>query len=282
MRNQPLAKPLDDDPTIVWDPDLQSPAPAGAPLPAEVVRALPNPLAYAPVTLAAMPLLAAIIAFRRVAAMNDIGALRHNMIAAVKRFEQAAIEANTHADDVVAARYLLCCAVDEAIATTSLLGDTDWSKNSLLVSFHNESWGGDKAFVLIEHLRQDTKRYADLLQLAFFILALGFEGRYRVINNGLLQLEELRAEIARQIDVPRPDLAPKLALVQRPLQLNQRSALHVPIWTSMLAAVLLLAVLLVYLGASIDREAEPTVGLVQRVEHVLSVPRSPDAQPVPP
>jgi type VI secretion system protein ImpK len=282
MRNQPLARPLDDDPTIVWDPTLRSPAPAGAPLPEEVVRVLPNPLSYAPVTLAAMPLLSAIIAFRRMAAMNDIGALRHNMIAAVKRFEQAAIEADTHADDVVAARYLLCCAVDEAIATTSLLGDTDWSKNSLLVSFHNESWGGDKAFVLIDRLRQDAKRYADLLQLAFFILALGFEGRYRVINNGLLQLEDLRAEIARQIDVPRPDKAPNLALVQRPLQLQQRSALHVPVWASILAATLLLAGLIAYLAAGIDREAEPTVGLMQRVEQVLSMPRASETQPVTP
>lgn len=282
MRNQPPAKPLDDDPTIVWDPALQSPAPAGGPLPEAVVRAFPHPLAYAPLTLAAMPLLAAIVAFRRMAAMSDIGALRHNMIAAVKRFEQAAIEANTHADDVVAARYLLCCAVDEAIATTSLLGDTDWSKNSLLVSFHNESWGGDKAFALIDRLRQDASRYADLLQLAFFILALGFEGRYRVVNNGLLQLEELRAEIARQIDLPRPETARKLALVERPLRLSQRRALHVPIWASILTGVVLLVCLLIYLGEGIDRAAEPTVGLVQRVEQVLSAPGAADAQPAAP
>jgi len=266
MSGQVAAPRLDDDPTIVWQPNRRAALPPGGAVPEEVSRALPNPIAWAPVTLAAMPLLAAIVAFRRMPVMTDVVQLRNSMIKAVKLFEQTATESETPTDDVVAARYLLCCALDEAIATRSLPGETDWSRNSLLVSFHGESWGGDKAFVLIDRLRQDPKRYRDLLQLAFFILALGFEGRYRVMNNGLVLLEELRSDLARQIAVPKRPGAASFAFVHQPLIKNERGAMHVPLWLSLSLGAAALIGIVLYLDVTLDSIAAPTAGLMARIE----------------
>ena len=58
--------------------------------------------------------------------------------------------------------------------------------------FHNETWGGEKFFVLLSRLTDRPGNNRDLLELLYVCLALGFEGRYRVLQNGKSQLEAVR------------------------------------------------------------------------------------------
>jgi type VI secretion system protein ImpK len=51
-----------------------------------------------------------------------------------------------------------------------------WSRHSLLVTFHNETWGGEKFFQLLAKLAQNPQQHAHLLELMYYCLALGFEG----------------------------------------------------------------------------------------------------------
>jgi len=51
-----------------------------------------------------------------------------------------------------------------------------WSRHSLLVTFHNEAWGGEKFFQLLSRLAQNPQEHLDLLELQNVCLALGFEG----------------------------------------------------------------------------------------------------------
>ena len=57
---------------------------------------------------------------------------------------------------------------------------TDGSKQSLLVDFHNEAWGGEKVFILLERLIREPVRYQDLLEFLYLCFSLGFRGRYKV------------------------------------------------------------------------------------------------------
>ena len=236
----------------------------------DIGRVLPTVLGDAPVTQAAMPLLAAMVAFRRLNTAPDINVLRHNMIAAIRNFEQQAAEKQAKTDDIVAARYLLCCALDETIATTASLGEKDWSKTSLLVSFHNESWGGDKAFILIDRLRQDPERYADLLQLALFILSLGFEGRYHVINNGRLQLEELRSDIAREIERPRTLRDRGRHLGESPVTAASHGGFYVPPWVSFSIAIVLVLVSVGVWFVMLDGRANASIKLMEQIRASFS------------
>ena len=52
-------------------------------------------------------------------------------------------------EQVMAARYVLCTLLDESAASTPWGGSGVWSAQSLLVQFHNETWGGEKVFQLL-------------------------------------------------------------------------------------------------------------------------------------
>ena len=72
-----------------------------------------------------------------------------------------------------------------------------WAKHSLLVLFHKESWGGEKFFQLLSKLAENPSANRNLLELMYICLAFGFEGRYRVIDNGRAQLEAVRERLAQ-------------------------------------------------------------------------------------
>jgi len=86
-----------------------------------------------------------------------------------------------------------------------------WNKQSLLVQFHNETWGGEKVFQLLAKLAQDVPTHRQLLELIYSVLALGFEGRYRVVDNGRAQLDQVRQRLADLIAKDRPPLEADLS-----------------------------------------------------------------------
>ena len=55
------------------------------------------------------------------------------------------------------------------------MGSGAWARLSLLVMFHNETWGGEKVFQLLARLAEDPAGNRDLLELMHVVLALGFE-----------------------------------------------------------------------------------------------------------
>ena len=81
---------------------------------------------------------------------------------------------------IVSFRYVLCTFIDETALGLGWDQDNGWVKQSLLVHFHNESWGGEKVFVLIERLLGEPKRYLDLIEFIYLCLCLGYRGRYKV------------------------------------------------------------------------------------------------------
>ena len=60
------------------------------------------------------------------------------------------------------------------------------------MTFHNETWGGEKFFQLLAKLAQNPQQHGWLLELMYYCLALGFEGRFRIVDNGRTQLETLK------------------------------------------------------------------------------------------
>ena len=84
-------------------------------------------------------------------------------------------------EQVMAGRYILCTLLDEAAASTPWGGSGAWAAQSLLVQFHNESWGGEKVFQLLAKLAETCPRQPQRCwSCCTCALAFGFEGRYRV------------------------------------------------------------------------------------------------------
>jgi type VI secretion system protein ImpK len=161
-----------------------------------------------PLVAAANPVLNLVPQIRNMLKLGDPAQLRLYLIDKIKAFEREAQRQGVMPDVIIGARYCLCTLVDETAAQTPWGGSGAWSRHSLLVTFHNETWGGEKFFQLLSKLAQNPQQHRNLLVLMYYCLCLGFEGRFRIIDNGKAQLETLRQrlwQILRDSTPEKPD-----------------------------------------------------------------------------
>jgi len=233
-----------------------------------------------PLVRAANPLLDLVVPLRYIAVQPNLDELRQNLVRAVKNFEGEARSCNIEAQSIAVARYALCTFLDETIASTPWGGEA-WAGKSLLVAFHNEAWGGEKFFLILQRLAQEPGRHVDLLELMYLCLALGLEGRYRVLDGGRSQVESLRERLQKIIEGQRGPHAPALS-VQWQASSEKRDALlnNVPIWGLAVAASII--ILLVRMGFSLTLAQSATPVLEQlNGLHLNSMPL-PVVAPAPP
>lgn len=150
-----------------------------------------------PLVAAAQPLLLAAVRLRYTARHANPAALKDALADGMRNFETQARQRNLPNEQIIAGRYILCTFVDESAASTPWGGSGVWSAQSLLVLFHNETWGGEKVFQLMSKLAENVPANRNLLELLYIVLAFGFEGRYRVLDNGRSELESVRQRLAQ-------------------------------------------------------------------------------------
>ena len=148
-----------------------------------------------PLIAAANPLLNLVPQLRGSLQHSDPAGLREHLANRIRAFESRAKAAGVSPEKVVAGRYVLCTFLDETASSTPWGGSGMWAKHSLLVTFHNETWGGEKFFQLMGKLAENPAQNRDLLELMYVCLSLGFEGRYRVVEGGKAQLDGLRERL---------------------------------------------------------------------------------------
>ena len=147
----------------------------------------------------AMPLIHYAMSLVSIGEMIDINAVRSRLISDIGRFENKAEQFFTDQRQVVAARYLLCSFIDEIVTTSPWGLSHRWNSESLLSYFHNETYGGDGFFKLLERAQKQPQLYLDLLELMYVCLSLGFAGRYRVDSDGATKLERVRESMMTTI-----------------------------------------------------------------------------------
>ena len=186
------------------------PGPAAAVAPTLDLRSISG---LNPIIDAANSLLSAVPRIRTTVSHPDPDGLRETMLRQIAAFEQTARSKSVPSDSIQVARYAMCTLIDEAVASTPWGGTAQWAKNPLLVILHREGWGGEKFFQLLNKMAEDPGRNVDLLELFYVCLALGFEGRFRVADNGKAQLETVRERLHELIRKSRGeyerDLSPR-------------------------------------------------------------------------
>lgn len=247
-------------------------------VPEPVAMDLASATVLNPLVSAASTLLGLIASLRHVRQAPNIPGLRSSLTQAMQRFE---VDAQKHGLDngqVVASRYVLCTALDEAVANTPWGAQAAWNKQSLLVQFHNETWGGEKVFQLLAKLAQDVTHNRNLLELMYCVLALGFEGRYRVIDNGRAQLDAVRQRLADLIGKDRPTPDPDLSPHWRGQTAGKGKMTNgIPIWIAAAALALLLALIYLAFRMSLNYRSDATFSAVSslRVPNVQIVATAP-------
>jgi type VI secretion system protein ImpK len=211
-----------------------------------------------PLVAAASPLLSAAPRIRSMVQHPNPAGLKDALADGIRKFETQARAEGLPNEQVVAGRYILCTLLDESAASTPWGGSGVWANQSLLVQFHNETWGGEKVFQLMSKLAENVGANRNLLELLYVVLAFGFEGRYRVVNDGKAQLDSVRVRLSQMLKQQRgaggdKALSPRWEGV--PAQVSRLGA-GVPMWVVVSLAALVLMVVYIALRFSINGHSD--------------------------
>ena len=207
---------------------------------------------------AAAPLLNAVVQIRQAATHDDPAGLRQSLIDEIRQFEQRCKQAGLPFEMIIGARYCICSALDEAAAQTPWGTRGVWSGNGMLVTFHNESWGGEKFFQLLSRISQSPAQHLWLLEVVHYCLLLGYEGRYRGSDSGRTQCDAIRKRLAKLIDEQRqPESARVAPLVEVHPLVSTLSRPMIPLWACATVAALIACLLYSALNWRLGNDAEP-------------------------
>ncbi|SNB74741.1 type VI secretion system protein ImpK [Arboricoccus pini] len=239
---------MSDDETIVATSFLARPNPGGrltpGPEPTAVPGAVPNIFdhwsieRHMPLVVAAVPLLDLCVRIRASVSHPDIEGLRLRVLREIDAFERRIVPLGLAPRAVRAAKYALCATIDDLVLNSPWGSRSLWTSRSMVSSLFSETWGGDRFFDLLTQLKKDPGVNVDLLELLYYCMSLGFEGKYRIAPRGAAELTLLREDVYRLIRAARGD-------VERDLSPDWRGAIRpaerlvtiVPLWVAGTAAL---------------------------------------------
>jgi type VI secretion system protein ImpK len=196
----------------------------------------------------------------------DVAGLRRHALEEIRRFEDQARASGVSGDVVLAARYALCAALDEAVLSTPWGAQSEWAQHPLLVALHREAWGGEKFFEMLDRISADPARHIDLMELQYLCLAFGFAGKYQVMPRGHERLADVQQDLYRKIRNYRGPSENELALRWQGLE-DRRNPLvrYLPWWVVGAAALALLAIAFTIYYASLGNDAAPVKAALAKV-----------------
>lgn len=224
---------------------------------------------------AACELLSEVVRLKHSETREDLYVLNERLTSGLKLFEMRALHNGAESSQVMAARYVLCSVVDEAVVTTPWGNESEWSQMSLLSSFHNETFGGEKFFQLLDRLSKNPVKHLPMLELMYLCLALGFEGKYRVQARGVLELDGIRDALYRQIRQLRGDVPRELSPHWQGLNDQRRNLVRiVPAWMVVLSTVVCLVVMYSSFAWVLSEQRDTVLQPYQPIDPAAGVPQS--------
>jgi type VI secretion system protein ImpK len=197
--------------------------------------------------------------------LESLESLRQRLRAMVTVFDETVLRAGVDERTRLAARYCLCTCVDEIVAATPPGRGGAWASGSLLIAFHAQASGGERFFSILDELSLDASGNLDVLELLYVMLALGMQGRYRLLEGGEVQLETVRDTLRRLVIAER-GRAP--AWPGAPFGVEHVCRWPARRWVSaaVLAGVLAApALLFLALQARLRADAQPVIDTLARV-----------------
>jgi type VI secretion system protein ImpK len=148
--------------------------------------------------------------------------------------------------------------------------------------FHNETWGGEKVFQLLTRLAQAPADNRDLLELIYACISLGFQGRYRVMQNGASELQTLRERLSQLLLRQRGQYDKQISLHWQPAVVKRGRWLGaMPLW--IFCAVVGLVLIATFMGISmaLNRHSDPLFATITgiRAKGPALPPPVPSAKP---
>jgi type VI secretion system protein ImpK len=192
---------------------------------------------------ASLILLSLIASLQATPSHDNVPSLHQHITEEIKNFERAATALGTSQNSVLAARYLLCSALDEAVLNTPWGSHSGWSQHSLLSLFHKETSGGEKSFLILQKMIAAPGQNLEILELFFYCLSLGFMGKYRFNRNGRAELEQIQNNLFATLRAHRPDFEADLSPNWKSTtKADSGLAKYIPLWVIVCIGLAILVV----------------------------------------
>lgn len=218
----------------------------------------------------ATPLLTLITQIRHTSEHHHVVKFRVQIIEEIKNFEQKLTNVSYPIRLVIAARYCLCTAIDEAVLSRPWGTQSIWIQQSLLSLFHQETWGGERFYILLEEMAKDPRQNIDFLEFAYVLLSLGFEGKF--FENQLTIREEIRNRVFYRIrySKEKPDKTLSRYVLDKILIIDQTKQIKTIKKTGVITAVVIIIVSLFY-NVILYKKAEPFMKALDAIGNVSAV-----------
>ncbi|MGU3524338.1 type VI secretion system protein TssL, long form [Enterobacteriaceae bacterium C23F] len=203
------------------------------------VNAASNPLLEA-----SQPLLRALSEMPlEIADSSQVEVLKRTLASEINVFTVICEEVDIPWKKMTIVRYCLCTALDEAAHASPWGISSGWARSNLLNHFEGDNDGGNKFFLLAGRLSMQPHDYADVLDIMLRILALGFEGRYSIVEDGDRQLMRIRQRLLALLQNTLSKVSPELSPLGLPArqEIKRRARIFVPVRGTLLLVALLTA-----------------------------------------
>lgn len=196
-----------------------------------------------PLLAAAAPLLILLGRLRTGLVELQVAPLMEHVTREIERFEHNARSAGVDPHEVLVAKYALSGTADDIVQNLPGGNRGDWQQYSMVARFFHKRDSGVGFFQEVEKALQAPAQRYNLLELMLVCLSLGFEGQFRTMPNGAVQLARYRNAIYESLRrvKPRPD--EDISPVWGPVEQGRRRFMAIPVPAIMgIGAVAVLAI----------------------------------------
>ena len=232
---------------------------------------------YNPIIAAAKPVLVLSNAMKNSVTQLSVEKVLFRFSKMIEDFESEAEQKGAPYEMVKAAQYCLCTFVDES-AVRSGWANEEWSQKSLLVTFFDETWGGERFFEILDKAKLDVDKNLYLIEFIYLCLQFGYKGKYQIANNGDIILEQEKNKLLELIRSKRPETFSLLFQenIGEKSDDEAKRRWHIPLWVIAVLASLIVAIFYVILRWSLGSTMDDTsteinnLSLPQNTQYVVN------------
>jgi type VI secretion system protein ImpK len=173
-------------------------------------------------------------------------------------------------DDVTAAKYAFCAAVDEIILRSDYALREAWETRPLQLRVFGDQLAGEHFFNRLEDLRAKGNVHLQALEVFHMCLLLGFQGRYAL--DGRDRLAYLNARLGDEIARMRGTSRGFAPHAERPDQVANRLSSNTSLWV--MSGVFALAGLAAFVGLRTALDKQTQVAMANYNDLVKLPPRA--------
>ena len=147
---------------------------------------------------------------------------------------------------IKAAKFALAAFVDETVLNINSHLRDEWEKFPMQLEYFGEHLGGVKFFDRLDELIKEIKNEADVVEVYYACMLLGFKGKYKVYMEDQLQqvIKNTADQLKRVGRLQESELSPHWRVADQP-KLPEKPSM--PLWLKITAGSIFVVALIIYL-----------------------------------